>query len=165
MNTALLTHQFAPVTGAQPAETFVLILQDDRGLVYIDAVANANMQLHRMLGDGMQLCDRRSEVRFSLHAREIALSLRQQFRDTKAQDQIAPWVPGGLYTLGTDGFGRSETRDNLRRFFEIDAECTTIGTLAALAEKGLVPRETVAKAIADLGVNPAKVFPELALAL
>jgi pyruvate dehydrogenase E1 component len=80
-------------------------------------------------------------------------------------DQIAPWVPGGLYTLGTDGFGRSETRDNLRRFFEIDAECTTIGTLAALAEKGLVPRETVSKAIADLGVNPAKVFPDLALAL
>jgi pyruvate dehydrogenase E1 component len=79
-------------------------------------------------------------------------------------DQIAPWVPGGLFTLGTDGFGRSETRDNLRRFFEIDAESTVIATLFALAEKDQVPRATVAKAIADLGVNPAKVFPELATA-
>ncbi len=80
-------------------------------------------------------------------------------------DQIAPWVPGGLFTLGTDGFGRSETRDNLRRFFEIDAECTVIGTLTALAEKGTIPRTTVAQAIEDLGVNPAKVFPDLALPL
>ncbi len=79
-------------------------------------------------------------------------------------DQISPWVPGGLFTLGTDGFGRSETRDNLRRFFEIDAECTAIGTLFAMAEKGQVPRELVAKAIQDLGVNPDKVFPELARA-
>jgi pyruvate dehydrogenase E1 component len=77
-------------------------------------------------------------------------------------DQIAPWVPGGLISLGTDGFGRSETRDNLRRFFEIDAECTVVATLHALAEKGQVPRTTVAKALADLGVHPDKVFPELA---
>ncbi len=77
-------------------------------------------------------------------------------------DQIAPWVPGGLFTLGTDGFGRSETRENLRRFFEIDAECTTVATLAALAEKGTVPRKLVAQAIGELGVNPDKVFPELA---
>src|SRR5690606_37041939 len=39
-------------------------------------------------------------------------------------DQIAPWVPGGLFTLGTDGFGRSDTRARLRRFFEVDAEST-----------------------------------------
>jgi pyruvate dehydrogenase E1 component len=80
-------------------------------------------------------------------------------------DQIAPWVPGGLTTLGTDGFGRSETRDNLRRFFEIDAECTAIATLATLADRDQIPRDTVAKAIADLGVHPDKVFPELALPL
>jgi pyruvate dehydrogenase complex dehydrogenase (E1) component len=47
-------------------------------------------------------------------------------------DQIAPWVPGGLTTLGTDGFGRSDTRENLRRFFEVDAESTVIATLYAL---------------------------------
>lgn len=73
-------------------------------------------------------------------------------------DQIAPWVPGGLLTLGTDGFGRSETRQNLRRFFEVDAECTVVATLYQLARKGEVSRETVAKAIKELGVDPEKVF-------
>ena len=73
-------------------------------------------------------------------------------------DQIAPWVPGGLFTLGTDGFGRSETRQNLRRFFEVDAETTVIATLFQLSRKGEIGREVVAKAIKDLGVNPEKVF-------
>ncbi len=77
-------------------------------------------------------------------------------------DQIAPWVPGGLMTLGTDGFGRSETRANLRRFFEIDAESTVIATLYALAKKGQIDRSVVAQAIKDLNVNPEKVFPQLA---
>ena len=76
-------------------------------------------------------------------------------------DQIAPWVPGGLMTLGTDGFGRSDTRSRLRRFFEIDAESTVIATLYALAEKGQVDRQLVEKAIKDLGVNPDKIQPQL----
>ena len=76
-------------------------------------------------------------------------------------DQIAPWVPGGLMTLGTDGFGRSDSRERLRRFFEVDAESTAIATLFALSEQGQVPRETVAKAIADLGVDPEKAFPQI----
>jgi len=76
-------------------------------------------------------------------------------------DQIAPWVPGGLFTLGTDGFGRSDTRARLRRFFEVDAESTVIGTLYVLAEKNLIGREIVAQAIKDLGVNPEKVQPQL----
>ena len=76
-------------------------------------------------------------------------------------DQIAPWVPGGLMTLGTDGFGRSDTRARLRRFFEVDAESTVIATLYALAEKGLVERQLVAKTIKDLGVHPDKVFPQI----
>jgi pyruvate dehydrogenase E1 component len=74
-------------------------------------------------------------------------------------DQIAPWVPGGLTTLGTDGFGRSDTRKNLRRFFEVDAEMTVIATLNALAEKGKIEKAVVAKAIKDLKVDPEKVFP------
>jgi pyruvate dehydrogenase E1 component len=76
-------------------------------------------------------------------------------------DQIAPWVPGGLFTLGTDGFGRSDTRARLRRFFEVDVESTVIGTLYALAEKNLIGREVVAQAIKDLGVNPEKIQPQL----
>ena len=74
-------------------------------------------------------------------------------------DQIAPWVPGGLTTLGTDGFGRSDTRERLRRFFEVDAELTVVATLYALAEKGQVESGLVQKAIKELGVAPEKSFP------
>jgi pyruvate dehydrogenase E1 component len=74
-------------------------------------------------------------------------------------DQIAPWVPGELTTLGTDGFGRSDTRPNLRRFFEVDAEVTTVATLYALYLKGLLPAQTVEAAIQKLGIDPEKSFP------
>jgi pyruvate dehydrogenase E1 component len=74
-------------------------------------------------------------------------------------DQIAPWVPGGLSSLGTDGFGRSDTRENLRRFFEIDAESTVIATLYSLAKKGEIEMKVVAQAIKDLKVDPEKVYP------
>ena len=76
-------------------------------------------------------------------------------------DQIAPWVPGGLMTLGTDGFGRSDTRPALRRFFEIDAESTVVGTLYALALVGAIPMATVEQAIRDLSLDPEKPFPQL----
>ncbi len=74
-------------------------------------------------------------------------------------DQIAPWVPGGLTSLGTDGFGRSDTRERLRRFFEVDAELTVVATLYALSTRGLVEKRQVAAAIKDLDVDPEKAFP------
>ena len=76
-------------------------------------------------------------------------------------DQIAPWVPGGLTSLGTDGFGRSDTRERLRRFFEVDAECTVGATLHALAGRGEVEPRVVSKAIKDLSVDPEKRFPSI----
>ena len=76
-------------------------------------------------------------------------------------DQIAPWVPGGLFTLGTDGFGRSDTRGRLRRFFGVDVESTVIGTLYALAEKKLIDRKVVAQAIKDLGVDAEMEQPQI----
>jgi pyruvate dehydrogenase E1 component len=76
-------------------------------------------------------------------------------------DQIAPWVPGGLMTLGTDGFGRSDTRANLRRFFEVDAELTVIATLYALCKQGEVDKATVQRAIKELQVDPEKAHSEL----
>jgi pyruvate dehydrogenase E1 component len=76
-------------------------------------------------------------------------------------DQIAPWVPGGLFTLGTDGFGRSDTRGRLRRFFGVDVESTVIGTLYALAEKKLIDKKVVAQAIKDLGVDAEMVQPQI----
>jgi pyruvate dehydrogenase E1 component len=77
-------------------------------------------------------------------------------------DMIAPWVPGGLMTLGTDGFGRSDTRAALRRFFEIDAELVAVATLYALARKGLVKRSVVERAIKELQVDPDKLHPVIA---
>jgi len=74
-------------------------------------------------------------------------------------DQIAQWVPGGLTTLGTDGFGRSDTRENLRRFFEIDAEMTVIATLYALVKKGTLDKGILQKAFKDLNVDPEKSYP------
>ncbi len=74
-------------------------------------------------------------------------------------DQIAPWVPGGLITLGTDGFGRSDTRPNLRRFFEVDAELIALATLYSLSQKKIVEPHVVQKAIRDLNVDPEKNYP------
>ena len=74
-------------------------------------------------------------------------------------DQIAPWVPGGLLSLGTDGFGRSDTRPNLRRFFEVDAEMTSLAVLYALYQKGILPAQTVQEAIGKLALDPEKPFP------
>lgn len=77
-------------------------------------------------------------------------------------DQIAPWVPGGLISLGTDGFGRSDTRKNLRRFFEIDAESIVIAALYQLSQKGHVTKKAVEKAIKELNVDPEKTAPIVA---
>ncbi|HEU0130085.1 MAG TPA: pyruvate dehydrogenase (acetyl-transferring), homodimeric type [Mycobacteriales bacterium] len=62
-------------------------------------------------------------------------------------DQISRWVPGDYESLGTDGYGRSDTRAALRRHFHIDAESITVAVLAALARRGEVKAEAVARAI------------------
>jgi pyruvate dehydrogenase E1 component len=68
--------------------------------------------------------------------------------------QIAPWIPGGLLALGTDGFGRSDTRKTLRRFFEIDAEHLVVATLYALSrQNGTVTAQTVRQAAKDLDIR------------
>jgi pyruvate dehydrogenase E1 component len=74
-------------------------------------------------------------------------------------DQVSRWVPGGLFSLGTDGFGRSETRESLRRFFEVDAESITIAALYQLAKQGAIQFGVVQKAIKELGVDPEKPDP------
>ncbi len=74
-------------------------------------------------------------------------------------DQIARWLPGRLYTLGTDGFGRSDTREALRRFFEIDAECVAVAALDQLSRRCRIDHGLPRKAIEELGVDPEKVDP------
>jgi len=77
-------------------------------------------------------------------------------------DQIRPWVPGPYVTLGTDGFGRSDTRKALRRHFEIDAEHTVYGALIALSQQGQFDKNKLAGAIKDLALDPEKLDPATA---
>jgi len=74
-------------------------------------------------------------------------------------EMIARWTPGGLTSLGTDGFGRSETRARLRRFFEVDAESIVLASLTELARRGEIKQTVLAKAIDDLGIDPRKADP------
>jgi len=76
-------------------------------------------------------------------------------------EQVSQWVPGGLKALGTDGFGRSDTRENLRRFFEIDAPMITLAVLASLKERGLVDASMPGRAIKKMNIDPEKAYPEL----
>ncbi len=70
--------------------------------------------------------------------------------------QIADWVPGDYAVLGTDGFGRSDTREALRRLHQIDAESTTVTVLAMLVRQGVVTGDVLAKAIEKYGIDPSK---------
>jgi pyruvate dehydrogenase E1 component len=74
-------------------------------------------------------------------------------------DQIREFVPGRYKVLGTDGFGRSDTREQLRRFFEVDRHYITIAALKALAEDGRIEAEMVAQAIGKFGLDPDKPNP------
>jgi len=61
--------------------------------------------------------------------------------------------------LGTDGFGRSDTREELRRFFEVDRYWVTVAALRALADEGKVPETKVKKAMEAYGIDPEKPEP------
>jgi len=68
-------------------------------------------------------------------------------------ESIGKWFPKAPVALGTDGFGRSESRAELRRFFEVDAAAIVLGTLDALSREGKIERDLVQQAIADLGID------------
>jgi pyruvate dehydrogenase E1 component len=77
-------------------------------------------------------------------------------------EQIRPAIQqvGKRYTvLGTDGFGRSDTRENLRHFFEVDRRWITVASLKALADDGLVDFAIVGQAIEKYGLDPKKPNP------
>ncbi len=74
-------------------------------------------------------------------------------------DMIRPFVAQRYVALGTDGFGRSDTRAQLRAFFEVDRRYVTIAALKALADEGTIERIVVAEAIAKYGIDPAKPNP------
>jgi len=100
---------------------------------------------------------RRSHVELQLAGERLVIAATDYVR---AYPQlIAPYVEGHFVALGTDGFGRSDNRPALRRFFEVDAECVVVATLYSLARRGAVERKLVQQAIVDLGVDPEKANP------
>jgi pyruvate dehydrogenase E1 component len=74
-------------------------------------------------------------------------------------DQIRDWVPGTYLVLGTDGFGRSETREELRRHFEVDGECVAYTTLVGLSQHCHFDKKKLPKALKDLSIDPDKIEP------
>jgi pyruvate dehydrogenase E1 component len=74
-------------------------------------------------------------------------------------DQIRQWVPGRYVALGTDGFGRSDSRAELRRFFEVDRHYVVVAALKALADESKIDAQTVNVAMKKFGIDPEKSNP------
>jgi pyruvate dehydrogenase E1 component len=74
---------------------------------------------------------------------------------------IAAYVEAKFIALGTDGFGRSDTRTSLRRYFEVDRHSVCIAALQALAESGALPRTKVARALEQYGIAETPAAPWL----
>jgi len=74
-------------------------------------------------------------------------------------DLVRPWIDAPFIALGTDGWGRSDTRDSLRSYFEIDPASIAGAALAALARSGAVTPEAAAEGLAKLGIDPEKADP------
>ncbi|RLA31554.1 MAG: pyruvate dehydrogenase (acetyl-transferring), homodimeric type [Gammaproteobacteria bacterium] len=74
-------------------------------------------------------------------------------------DQVQRWIPGSYVTLGTDGYGRSDDRDALRQFFEVDERYIAVTALKALADDGVLDQKTVTEAIRKYGIDPDKPDP------
>jgi len=76
--------------------------------------------------------------------------------------QISKWIPASYTTLGTDGFGRSDTRAQLRKHFEVNSHYVTVAALMALADDGQFPAGKVQEAIEKYGIDPEKMNPAIA---
>ena len=74
-------------------------------------------------------------------------------------DQVSRWMPRRYTSLGTDGFGRSDTRDVLRRFFEVDAAHVVVAVLSALAADGRIEDKVVGEAIKGYRIDAESVDP------
>ena len=77
-------------------------------------------------------------------------------------DALARHLPRPMLSLGTDGFGRSEAREELRDFFEVDAQHICVATLYEMSLNGEIEAAVVSKAISDFGINPEKLNPHIA---
>jgi pyruvate dehydrogenase E1 component len=74
-------------------------------------------------------------------------------------DQIRQWVPGRYVVLGTDGYGRSDCREQLRHHFEVNAAYIVVASLRALVDEGKLDMKTVLAAMKTFGIDPDKPNP------
>jgi pyruvate dehydrogenase E1 component len=74
-------------------------------------------------------------------------------------NSVAPWIPGPLTTLGTDGFGRSEGRSDLRRFFEVNATHVAYAAAAALVKTGALDAKKAIELQQESGIDPESPNP------
>jgi len=103
---------------------------------------------------------RRSHVEQCLEGREGPAVAATDYMRTFA-DQIRPWVRRNYKVLGTDGFGRSDFRRQLRKYFEVDRNYVALAALKALAEEGTIPASKAAEAIKKYGIDASKPCPWL----
>ena len=95
----------------------------------------------------------------SVLAKEQGIFLAASDYMRSVPEMITRWVPGGLYPLGTDGFGRSDYRVALRNFFEVNRHYVAIAALNLLADEGAVPKAKVSEAITKYGIDPDRPAP------
>ena len=101
---------------------------------------------------------RKSFIQETLADREGPFIAATDYMKTVA-DQVRQWVPGRYTALGTDGFGRSDSRAELRRFFEVNRHFVVVAALKALSDEGKIDTQTVSKAMKDFGIDPEKYNP------
>ena len=101
---------------------------------------------------------KKSYVESCLHGQEgMVIAASDYIRSYS--DQIRPFIKKPFYSLGTDGFGRSDTREKLRKFFEVDKKHIVVYTLSALANEQLLESKQAEKAIKKYNVDQNKLFP------
>jgi pyruvate dehydrogenase E1 component len=117
-------------------------------------------------------CERHNRLHPEAKAKQpyITSVLREEFGPAIAAtdymkalpDSVARFVPGGIHSLGTDGFGRSDTRAGLRRHFEVDGPSIAVAALHVLARQGKINKSRVKKALRELDYDADKADPWLA---
>ena len=100
----------------------------------------------------------KSYVETCLHRQEGTIIAASDYVRSYS-DQIRPFIKKPFYSLGTDGFGRSDTREKLRNFFEVDKKHIVVYTLSALAKEQLLESKQAEKAIKKYKIDQKKIFP------
>ena len=101
---------------------------------------------------------KKSYVETCLHGQEGTVIAASDYIRSYS-DQIRPFIKKPFYSLGTDGFGRSDTREKLRKFFEVDKKHIVVYTLSALANEQLLESKQAEKAIKKYNIDQNKIFP------